>query len=611
VAVTAGTELQAPADDAAVPVCLALDRGDVLVMFHNSDRAAVAPTAILMCPPFGLQEATSYRGLRDWARALAAAGYPTARLSLPSTGDSSGGHQEPGRLHEWTSAVAASAQWLRATTAAARVVVIGVGLGALVSWVAVSEGAEIDDLVLWAIPADGRSLLRELRSQSQIVAAAFPEDARDDGESQGELNALGYQLSAETVAELHGIRLANFPLPAHPNRRVLLLARDGIGPPQAVLKQLRAEGVAIEVDDGRDFQALTGNPEDSTPPQASMDITFRWLEAASGARGEHATGASTAGADKRRDSVRAQHGDGAVLETPLWFDGVLGGIFGILTEPASGERSSACVVMVGSGALPHTGPNRAWVEASRRWAAQGLASLRIDLGGIGESGGDQPSLRKVRAFYDGARDREVLAVLDQLHQRGVASRFILGGLCSGAYCALRRAIGDERVTGLLLLNIYAFLLTDDLVAERQRREATAAAVSRIRRRSTDSGDRAEAVRALRPDRAWELLRRPAERRHLDEVKASLETLDRRGVMTLLIWSGDEPLRSALETWRVLDHMRRWPNVTAALLPSRDHMFRAGWLQAQVHRAMDEALTRAGYLAPQTTPGHSLINQAIS
>lgn len=269
------------------------------------------------------------------------------------------------------------------------------------------------------------------------------------------------------------------------------------------------------------------------------------------------------------------------------------------------------MVMVGSGALPHTGPNRAWVEASRRWAAQGLASVRIDLGGIGESGGDQPSLRKVRAFYDEARDREVLAVIDQLDQRGVASRFILGGLCSGAYCALRRAIADERVTGLLLLNIYAFLLSDDLVAERQRRESTAAAVSRIRRRSADSGDRGQVVRALRPDRAWELVRRPAERRHLDEVKVLLETLDRRGVMTLLIWSGDEPLRSALETWRVLDRLQRWPNVTAALLPSRDHMFRAGWLQAEVHRAMDEALTRAGYLAPQTNPGHSLINEAIS
>ncbi|HEY2435750.1 MAG TPA: hypothetical protein VGH93_01120, partial [Solirubrobacteraceae bacterium] len=311
---TAETALRPPADDAARPVCLALDQGDVLVMFHERERAAAAPTAILICPPFGLQEATSYRGLRDWARALAAAGYPTARLSLPSTGDSSGDHREPGRVRAWTSAVAASAQWLRATTAAARIVVIGIGLGALVSCIAVSEGADIDDLVLWAIPGDGRSLLRELRSQSQIVAAAFPEDTREDGEGQGELNALGYQLSADTVAALQGIRLANFPWPAHPSRRVLLLARDGIGPPQAVVKHLQADGVAIEVDDGGDFQALTGNPEDSTPPQASMEITFRWLEA-SAARAEHAAGASSTGADLRRDSVRAQHGDRAVVET--------------------------------------------------------------------------------------------------------------------------------------------------------------------------------------------------------------------------------------------------------------------------------------------------------
>ena len=46
----------------------------------------------------------------------------------------------------------------------------------------------------------------------------------------------------------------------------------------------------------------------------------------------------------------------------------------------------------------------------------------------------------------------------------MADRFVLGGLCSGAYWSLRRALVDERVRGLLLLNLYAFEYSRERVA---------------------------------------------------------------------------------------------------------------------------------------------------
>lgn len=615
-----------PAAGRAQPVCLALDGGDVLVLFHAPVACAAAQTAVLICPPFGWQEMCSFRGLRDWGRALAARGYPTARLSLPSAGDSAGGPHQPGRLRAWVNAVGGSADWLRANTDATRIAVLGVGLGALLAYVAACDGAGLDDLLLWALPPDGRSLVRELRTQSRIVASEFPEDNAAQAETELDLNALGYLLSSETVADLERVRPAELCLPEHPDRRVLLLARDGLPPSAALVDRLRAANATVEIDDGGDYQALMTSPQDSITPQASVELSLRWLNDGAPKSGRPAQSALRSGDESARvpdsnmsprpGSIRCHIDGGVVSDTPTWFDGELGGIFGVLSEPAGLARPhKTCVVMVGSGALPHTGPNRAWVEAGRRWAAHGLPTLRIDLGGVGESDGDEPRLRSLEGFYDASRDRELAAVLDQLQTRGVADRFVLGGLCSGAFGSLRRTLTDERITGLLLLNIHAFRLTSDLVAERETRDEMARAVSGLRRRSSGRDQLVQGARALRPRQAWRLLRRPAERQQVKEVLAALTALEQRGVDTLLMFAGDEPLRSALEHWRLLPKLSRSPRVTVALLPSRDHMFRASWLQAHIHRTMDEMLIRAGHLdpqgAPQTTSEHSLISEATS
>ena len=42
-----------------------------------------------------------------------------------------------------------------------------------------------------------------------------------------------------------------------------------------------------------------------------------------------------------------------------------------------------------AGGVRHIGPNRMWVEAARRWAAQGIPSARVDFIRVGESDGDE------------------------------------------------------------------------------------------------------------------------------------------------------------------------------------------------------------------------------
>ncbi|MDQ6745221.1 MAG: alpha/beta fold hydrolase, partial [Actinomycetota bacterium] len=124
-----------------------------------------------MCPPFGWEDMCSYRARRMWAAELAQAGYATARFDLPGSGDSWGSPHESELVQAWLSSVAGAADWLREVSSASRVVALGIGLGGLLAARALQQGAAMDDLILWGVPARGRTLVRELRAQAALVPA--------------------------------------------------------------------------------------------------------------------------------------------------------------------------------------------------------------------------------------------------------------------------------------------------------------------------------------------------------------------------------------------------------------------------------------------------------
>ena len=57
---------------------------------------------------------------------------------------------------------------------------------------------------------------------------------------------------------------------------------------------------------------------------------------------------------------------------------------------------------------------------------------------------------------------QVLAVVEQLHEQQLGERFVLGGLCSGAYWAFHAALVDPRVVAALMVNPRA-LIWDPLI----------------------------------------------------------------------------------------------------------------------------------------------------
>ena len=111
---------------------------------------------------------------------------------------------------------------------------------------AVAGGAPIDDLVLWAVPASGRRLVRELRAFASLYTVEIdpvyaPDEPTAEPEqlSDGSLEVSGFLLSASTVEALGALDLAALRLPDHPGRRVLLLERDGIEPALGASRAVR------------------------------------------------------------------------------------------------------------------------------------------------------------------------------------------------------------------------------------------------------------------------------------------------------------------------------------------------------------------------------------
>jgi len=261
-----------------------------------------------------------------------------------------------------------------------------------------------------------------------------------------------------------------------------------------------------------------------------------------------------------------------VVESPLGYSGSHGEVFGIVSRHSSAGPAPLAVLMLGAGALPHTGPNRAWVEVGRRWAARGIPTVRLDLAGIGEAGGEDPELLTDDSIHESWRIGDVRGVLDQLQAAGIAERFVLGGLCSGANCSLQGALADSRVCGLLLINLFVVTWSGELIAERERRAAIADDLPNSR------------VRSL--DRQF-----VAERQQVADAIAAFDRLREGGTEALLLFGEQELLYQEFARHGLLDQLDRWPNLRLERIPSRDQMFRAQWLQQHVHERLDNALER--------------------
>jgi pimeloyl-ACP methyl ester carboxylesterase len=583
---------------------LLVDPDPVFAAVHlPTGNATPGPrTGVLFCPPFGWDEICAYRSLRTWADACANAGFPTLRIDLPGSGDSAGAARDPQRLQRSIAAVSAGAAWLRAEGGCDRVVAIGIGLGGQLALAAASGGAAIDDLVLWSVPARGRLLVRELRAFARMAAAEREADAPPESDD-GTLEVSGYVLAPETLHALEQLDLTELMLPDAAGRRILLLGRETLPPDAALREHLERSGAAVEVADGPGYDSMTTHPQWAETPREVIERTTRWIAAGAGAPPSLAAIAPVAGADHIEFEVAGKK----IRETVFDFDQNGARHAGVLTQPADAAHGAGqlCAVLLNAGSVRRSGPNRMWTETARRWAAAGVPTLRFDGARIGDTDGDEREYFDTRNFYEPQAAEQVLAAFDALEQRGIGERFLVAGLCAGAYWAVESALADDRVCSLVLMNLAAFGWSDELVASRDARHAAELLrqgnVLHIVRRAASDGRLLRLARTRSASVLRKLVRSERSGGPHDYSAEVIELLERRGVRTLMLYSRGDPLAGELQQTGLYAQLEQSPNFHVEELPLADHTVRAVWAQRHVNATLDRELSWLGGLAAPPRP----------
>ena len=526
---------------------------------------------VVMVPPLGWEDVCTYRPLRAAAGVLAAAGIPVLRYDLPGTGDSAGGPRDEDLLESWIASVGAAADELRAATGVQDVAVMGVRLGAMIALAAVAQGVDVQDLILWGPQSTGRAYLRELRIFKNLEVVEYATGESAPAQPVPGLEAGGFLLTPATEAAIQKLDVSK--LPPMPGRRVLLLSRDEVPPDAPLKKALESAGCAILQLPGTGYARMNAIPQDAEPPADTAHGVREWLLS----RPETRSLPVPAHVPQERALVAP-----GVTETAM----TIKGDFGILCEPAMAQTAGGwCLMFLNAGAIRRIGPGRLWVETARRWAARGVPSFRMDLTSIGESDGLDERL-PVELLYREDLIEEVMEAMDVMEKRAGARRFILTGLCAGAFWAFHTALKTDRVRSAVLINPRLFFW-DPAVDERRKERRSVAALAkgaawkRVLRGEVSLDRVLEAAQGFLGK-----LRHPltAPQIPVEQLRGALASMEAQRTRMVWMFTEGEPLLAELEDEQ---QMPGW--VPVMRFPNAGHTFRPLWAQAELSRLLDQEI----------------------
>jgi dienelactone hydrolase len=406
---------------------------------HATPGSSVRDVGVVLCQGIGRDASNAHHAFRILADRLAAAGYTTLRFDYPGTGDS----DEPvGELWDaWQNSLTDAAACLRVRTGISRLVFIGLRAGAIPATIAAVRSNAVG-LVLLEPILRGKSYMTQLAVEARLRAGDVRQPAFG-------IEIDGLHLSPSTIGRLSAIDLRQTTL--RPGFAVATFTRTPSSLLSACVAAWQAQGadVAIHGFDGLDGLLRPSHLADE--PLADVTPIVSWLQTA-----VPTTRSPLSIVAPLPTTLRLA----GCVETPLRF-GPENALFGMLCRPASHATTETAVVICNTGGDPHHGFARFSVRLARRLAAEGVASLRLDFAGLGDSPsrtaqGDED----VTHVFTVDRRADIAAAVTELQAAGYR-RFAVNGLCSGAYHAFQAAVSDQRIDAQLLVNLPWFSLRFD------------------------------------------------------------------------------------------------------------------------------------------------------
>jgi alpha-beta hydrolase superfamily lysophospholipase len=424
---------------------------------HHSLNGSKADVGVVICQPFGYEAICAHRGIRAFAEAFAAAGMPALRFDYLGTGDSPEIDPQADQLQIWTQDVLAAAEELRLRTGVLHVCLLGFRLGALLATLAASQGNTVSALVVVSPIITGRRYLRELRTTCMAASLGLnhsepPVDKQDV--RVGGMEVSGFTFSAATLEALAKVDLSTLQssLP-----QMLVIEGTTMSVSGGVAHSPEVQGRTTRVALPGLVEMLMTPPQFALVPKEIIAVTLDWLLRLPGqvpampdrSAGQPISDSSSTGPANELTLAGNASAPEVIRERPVFF-GADALLFGIVTQPQASEIRRRAVILLNAGADHHIGASRLYVSMARRWAQHGYVVLRMDLGGVGDSG-TRPGHTDDDVFPQEAID-DIRTAIEFLRSSFGVRDVTLAGLCSGAYHALRAAVAGLSVSRILMVN---------------------------------------------------------------------------------------------------------------------------------------------------------------
>jgi pimeloyl-ACP methyl ester carboxylesterase len=396
-------------------------------------EATPGSLGVVLCAPSEYEAGATCQTWRVLADRLAEAGLPTLRFDYAGCGDSLGEADAPGAFEAMLASIGEACAALREAAGVTRVALVGLRLGASMALIA-AETLDIEAVAMIRPVVRGKSFIAEQRALARIVQSREAPEVRRDADP-GAIEVEGYRFSPDSVERIVKIDLLASDRPAP--QRVLLVGEPGSTQYGALCDNLGARDARVARLDLVEVAGWAPAPVPVPPPLADCDAIAAWLNATAAPRA-------------------LRPAESATLETPTFREtavafGSGGALRGILCRPtrAHPETARRVAIFLNTGANSHIGAGRAAVFSARGLAERGVASLRMDILGVGDSAWTREG--PLSAIHNAERVRDVSAAIDVLRAMQL-DEIALIGVCSGGFLAFQAALADSRVDRVLIAN---------------------------------------------------------------------------------------------------------------------------------------------------------------